>query len=235
MTIKFLDWDSKFFGLRIGRVDVPSSEDLSALSEDEQNLHRQFDLLYVFCPQSVHWGQPNAILVDEKIVYSKSVFPQSSCSLVDIYGDVAPNDALYRLALLSGEYSRYRLDSRFPHNSYERLYRCWIEQSVVDNMADKVFVYQVDNHIDGMLTLQRNEEEAGIGLVAVDTEVQGRGIGSKMIQIVETYLAQNTSVRTLRVATQWKNTKARCLYEKNGFILNSVTKVYHWWLHNPKC
>lgn len=232
MMIKFLDWDSEFFGLRIGRVDIVSSEELNALSEDEQSLRQQFDLLYVFAPQSLHWTQSDAVLVDEKMVYVKSVAVRPLSPSVGIYRGAVPNEDLCRLALVSGEYSRYRLDSRFPYGSYERLYSRWIEQAVIGNMADKVFIYQDSNHINGMLTLQWNVHKADIGLVAVDANVQRQGIGSKMIQTVETYLVQNTQVQILRVATQRKNTKACCLYEKNGFTTESITKVYHWWLHD---
>lgn len=230
MNIRCLDWDSAFFGLRIGRADVSSAAELELLATQEMLLKQQCDLLYVFCPQTVRWQQHNAALVDEKTIYTKRIVSQTICTQVDVYMGNVPDNDLYRLALVSGEYSRYRLDKWFPEGSYERLYRRWIEQAVNGNMADKVFVYRENNHIYGMLTLQWDDHQADIGLVAVDTDVQGRGIGSLLMQNTENWLAHNTSVQTLKVATQWTNTKARRWYEKNGFVVECVTNIYHWWL-----
>lgn len=230
MNIRCLDWDSDFFGLRIGRVDVSSAEELESLSAQESTFKQQFDLLYVFCPQSIRWQAEQATLVDEKTIYAKRVVPQAVDVQAEIYMEDVPDEDLYRLALVSGEYSRYRLDNRFPKGSYERLYRRWIEQSVNGNMADRVFVYRENNHIHGMLTLQWDDHKVDIGLVAVDTGVQGHGIGSLLIHTAENWLAHHTSVQTLSVATQWANTKARRWYEKNGFAVEGVTNIYHWWL-----
>lgn len=229
MNIRRLDWDSRFFGLRIGRVDVSSAKELESLSAQGSSLKQQFDLLYVFCPQSIRWQAEKATPADEKTIYAKRVVPQVVEMQTDIYTEDVPNEDLYRLALVSGEYSRYRLDNRFPKGSYERLYRRWIEQSVNGNMADRVFVYRENNHIHGMLTLQWDDHKADIGLVAVDTDMQGRGIGSLLIRNAENWLAHHTSVQTLSVATQWANTKARRWYEKNGFAVAGVTNIYHWW------
>lgn len=233
MNVQYLDWDSRFFGVRIGRVDISSYQELAMLCTKEIELGKQYDLIYVYCQPIVHFEHPNVYLVDEKIIYMKRVTEsQPIYANVCVYPVSVPNEDLYRLALISGEFSRFRNDIRFPKSCYERLYSRWIEQAVIGNMADKVFIYQDSNHINGMLTLQWNVHKADIGLVAVDANVQRQGIGSKMIQTVETYLVQNTQVQILRVATQRKNTKACCLYEKNGFTTESITKVYHWWLHD---
>lgn len=50
MNIRCLDWDSAFFGLRIGRADVSSAAELELLATQEMLLKQQCDLLYVFCP-----------------------------------------------------------------------------------------------------------------------------------------------------------------------------------------
>ena len=81
-----------------------------------------------------------------------------------------------------------------------------------------------------MITLKIDDEEGHIGLVAVGEDCRGKGIGSLLVQAVEEYLYTNTSIRLLKVVTQWENIPARHLYEKNGFLIDDKTNIYHWWL-----
>ena len=170
-------------------------------------------------------------LVDTKTIYAKSIDASAIMpSAIEQYVEPIPNADLYRLALISGVYSRFRLDDNLPKDSYERMYRCWIERSVDGAMADLVFVHRTKNQIDGMITVKIETDMAHIGLVAVDKGVQGGGIGSMLIKAVEAYLQTKTTVRHLKVATQWANKPACHLYEKNGFVVEEKTNIYHWWL-----
>lgn len=231
MNVQYLDWDSRFFGVRIGRVDISSYQELAMLCTKEIELGKQYDLIYVYCQPIVHFEHPNVYLVDEKIIYMKRVTEsQPIYANVCVYPVSVPNEDLYRLALISGEFSRFRNDIRFPKSCYERLYRRWIEQSVLGNMANKVFVYQQEQRTCGMITVKWSLDSAICGLLAVDTPMQGKGIGTKMMQTLENYLAHNTSVRILSLATQKNNQNACQFYEKFGFYVNNVTSIYHWWL-----
>lgn len=230
MNVQYLDWDSEFFGFRIGRVSISSYQDLMGLCTMKNELGKQYDLIYVYCQPMVHFEHPNAYLVDEKIIYTKRIESQPICVNVCMYSDSLPNEDLYRLALISGEFSRFRNDIRFPKGSYERLYHRWIEQSVLGMMANKVFVYRQGQRICGMITAKWNADAANYGLAAVDTPMQGKGIGTRMMQTLENYLAHATSATTLSLATQKNNQNACRFYEKLGFCVNNITSIYHWWL-----
>lgn len=230
MSVQYLDWDSEFFGFRIGRADISSYQELIRLCTMEAELGKQYDLIYVYCQPMVRFEHSNVYLVDEKTIYTKRIESQPICANVCMYQDSLPNEDLYRLALISGEFSRFRNDIHFPKGSYERLYHRWIEQSVLGNMANKVFVYQQEQRICGMLTAKWDVNTANYGLLAVDTQMQGKGIGTKMMQTLENYLAHETSAITLSLSTQKNNQNACRLYEKLGFSVNGVTSVYHWWL-----
>lgn len=225
--IKRLDWDSEFFGLRIGRATLDNHKGYEELWKNRKALQKKYDLLYVFC-EFWQWNRmPEA---DRKAIYKKKIKTHHGCKNVSIYEHDTPNEELYQLALTSGEYSRFKLDTRLPDGSFERLYRRWMEQSCNGNMADKVFVYREKGHILGMLTLSIEENEAEIGLIAVDCMTQGMGIGSKMLHVAENYLMHETEVRQLVVPTQLENRQACLFYEKNKFRLDNVIYIYHWWL-----
>lgn len=226
-----LQWDSDFFGLRIGRTDIASNERWNMLLQEEISLRKQYDLIYVFSEQELPTGTNGMRLVDTKTIYAKSIDSSAIMpATIERYQESVPNADLYRLALVSGVYSRFRIDNALPDESYEHMYRCWIERSVDGSMADLVLLHRTDNQIDGMITLKIEADMAHIGLVAVDECAQGRGIGSMLIKAVEAYLRSNTTVRHLKVATQWANKPACHLYEKNGFVVEEKTNIYHWWL-----
>ena len=229
--VERLQWDSVFFGLRIGRIDIVSNERWKMLLQEASSLQMHYDLIYVFSEQELPTDSNKVRLVDTKTIYAKSIDSSAIMpATIERYQESTPNADLYRLALLSGVYSRFRLDDSLPIDSYERMYRCWMERSVDGSMADLVLVHRTDDQTDGMITLKIHDDIAHIGLVAVDEGAQGRGIGTMLIKAVEAYLQSNTTVRHLKVATQWANKPACHLYEKNGFIVEEKSNIYHWWL-----
>lgn len=229
--VERLQWDSDFFGLRIGRIDIVSNERWQMLLQEASSLQMHYDLIYVFSEQELPTDSNKVRLVDTKTIYAKSI--DSSVIMpatIERYQVPTPNADLYRLALVSGIYSRFRIDDSLPIDAYERMYRCWMERSLDGSMADVVLVHRTDTQIDGMITLKIEANVAHIGLVAVDEGSQGKGIGTMLINAVEVYLRTNTIVRKLKVATQWANKPACHLYEKNGFVVEEKSNIYHWWL-----
>ena len=228
--IKKLSWDSDFFGLRIGRVDILISDDWLSL----QGMLLEpipFDLLYVFDKTNNVTIIDDAKLVDTKVVYGKMLHPslRNQSPNVHFYDDSLPDRDLYSLALISGQFSRYKLDSRFPKGSYERLYRKWIENSVNGTLADMVLYYSNAINKKGMVTVCRNGEQANIGLIAVDPVSQGQGIGTELVMAAEQWL-QLRGVKYFEVATQNNNISGCRFYEKIGFRRISETNIYHIWL-----
>lgn len=231
MEIRSLPWDSDFFGLRIGRVDLQTAEDAIELKKQQEIVKQQFDLLYIFDPNNVGFSADGARLVDEKILYSKPCEPRQQFPKISFYKAAQPNEDLYRLALISGGYSRFKLDERLHKGSYERLYSRWIENACPKEGTNKQILIYPDTQgtAKGMITIDRTGELGHIGLVAVDTDAQHQGVGGKIMSTLDGYLFER-GIKTLEVPTQKANTDACRWYEKNGFTIQSVTPIYHWWL-----
>lgn len=230
MEIRKLDWDSAFFGMRIGRVDVMEPGDMITLALRQKELSEQFDLLYMFDLNQFGFSARDAKLVDEKVIFSKFCEEKENFSDVMTYEQSVPNESLYQLALVSGEFSRFRLDKRFPEGSYEKLYLRWIENACPSEGTNKqIFLYIQNGIAQGMITVDYAGDHAQIGLVAVHPGYQHKGIGSKIMSTMEGYLYKK-GVMTIEVATQKANEDACRWYAKNGYIVQSVTPVYHWWL-----
>ena len=231
MDIRVLQWDSDFFGLRIGRVDLQTKTDAEQLQSHHEELKLQFDLLYIFDANAVGFKADGAKLVDEKILYSKPCEPRTQYPEISFFQDKTPSKDLYHLALISGGYSRFKLDERLPNGSYERLYNRWIENACPQEGTNKqILLYKNENDVVcGMITIDYQDEMGHIGLVAVDTAIQHQGIGGKIMSTLDGYLFDH-GIKKLEVPTQKANIDACRWYEKNGFAIQSIIPIYHWWL-----
>ncbi len=234
MKLEHLSWDSDFFGIKVGKISFNRSEsELQLLLEDAKK--KNYQLVYVFTHQETELSSEilnrwNGKLVDRKIVYKKEVSADiKEDKFVFPYSDTEINDDLLNLAYLSGQFSRFRLDKNLPERSFERMYKEWIIKSVSGELADKVFVVKEADRILGFVTLQIIENNGNIGLIAVDKDTQGKGLGTKLICSCENYLNQN-AIETLTVLTQLDNLLACRFYEKYGFNAESITNIYHFWL-----
>lgn len=225
--IKKCDWDSDFFGIMIGKALVKNDDDIDTLISTGGS--EPYNLIYIFADKQIDLF-PGCYFVDEKVVFSKRICQCKDCidAHIRLYVGDAPDDALFSLALQSGEHSRFRTDTHFPEGSYEKLYKKWIENCFTGEMGQYVIGYYDEDTITGFLTINIVGEEASIGLLAVDACQRHQGIGSKLLIFATDFLFRE-GVQFVSVATQATNEKACLLYEKNGFSIISSTKIYHWW------
>ena len=231
MNFKRLDWDSEFFGKRIGKLSIETSFDdewvISFLEEKKDD----YDMIYIFSNHDISLLKDiqNCNLADRKVIYTCNVKPiENQIDAISIYDDGIPNQELINLSIESAKYSRYKTDEHFKPDDYKRLYIRWIENSANGSFADFVLCYHLGKEIKGMITLKIDENIGTIGLIAVDTDCQGKGIGTSLINKAQ-QLLQERGIKTLDVATQMANEQACRFYEKQGMKMKSITYVYHWW------
>jgi dTDP-4-amino-4,6-dideoxy-D-galactose acyltransferase len=220
--IQKLDWDTNFFGYNVGvfkhkRNDVFDFE----LFKKEA---AQFTLTYLFSENEIVIN--GLKLVEIKLEFQKTIIP-SEISLptnIKLY-DNSKNDihALKKLVLLSGHYSRFKLDANFEYNEFERMYSTWITKS-----TGNILVKTYNDELVGFVLYTLDNESARIDLISVFERYQGKGFASELIHQVE-YLASQRGIERINVATQEVNKNASNLYIKNKFKLFSKTYIYHNW------
>lgn len=229
MKINDLAWDSIFFNKKIARVDVDVSDSKQEVFVYLKEQSSLYDLLYVFCPENFVITDEKCKKVDEKVIYTGIVDEQNIVyANISLYNKKIVDKELFNLAIISGEYSRFKIDNNFDYNDFIKLYYKWIEESVNGNMADFILCYHEGNLICGMVTVKINKDSATIGLIAVDEIHQNFGIGSKLISATK-YELNKIGVKTINVATQKNNYYACSFYEKQGMKVTSVTNIYHYW------
>lgn len=235
MSLIELEWDSNFFGLKIGRIEL---QDLDATGIDHEIGKARklgFALLYLFGPARVPllpaWLEENRCrLVDTKVTYAKSRLMRKQAHNSTLLHAPADIEQLYELAYESGKCSRFRLDPRFGLENFKRLYRAWVDNSVSRRIADDIFVYQAGNSLCGFCTVKYSNDKATIGLIAVSPNHQGTGIGRDLCDAAEAQAVQR-GCHAIVVATQQANVGACRFYEKLGMNLAESTDIYHLWLN----
>ena len=95
-------------------------------------------------------------------------------------------------------------------------------------ISDAVFVYRHNNHIVGMVTLKVCSDVAIIGLIAANSKLRGKRIGSSLLTQVEKYVFER-GINYIEVATQYDNKLACSFYKKNDYRIKEITNYYHIW------
>lgn len=233
-------WDSAFFGVNIAQITGDRSTPAEMTDAVRTAQDASVDCLYY--------------LVDAADQESVRVAEQHRFSLVDIRltlecaGGTPLHDAaaaagsvtirrahagdlplLTALARANHRNTRFHQDARFDRGRSDELYAVWIERSVNGELADAVWVVDVDDAARGYLTVKASGDTATIGLVAVDPALRGRGHGVRLLQTALRWAADRGLRRTV-VATQGRSAASIRFYQRAGFTPTRVELWYHRWL-----
>ncbi len=231
-----LAWDSSFFGFPVASVVQSGNINIDFILSSLKD--KEYYLVYLFVPQFVALPENRVIkkfgglLVDKKITYRYSFSGNkqvSSSPNIKINKFLRVNSTLAELAIRSGIYSRFNTDPNFNKELFRKMYLEWIKNSVSGKIADYVITYHTQSEPEGLVTLKINRDFGKIGLVSVSENMQGKGVGTCLLNEVFTICIRE-KLKYLDVVTQEENIPASRLYEKNGFKKFSLEYVYHFWL-----
>lgn len=224
MEIKRLDWDSEFFNLKVGEINY------------DKNLQGQnsadYDLIYILSNEDFQLNLDcfENSFSETKVNFIKTLEANGDASKFIFEFDKVAIDKqqLYLLAYESGKNSRFLLDTKFDENHFKKLYQTWIDNSINKKFADGVLVYFEENILKGFVTYKTNNVTASVGLIAVDNNYQGKGIGAKLLQNLENLLYQK-KITQLTIPTQLTNIQACSFYTKQGYSIKDKTFIKHYW------
>lgn len=227
--IELLEWDSHFFGYKVGRLYPTSPAMLgNALIQAKQKGYRLIDVRTPVSPEwTDHCTQAGGILVDKKTHLERITPSGGIAPLPEIlaYKQVHSCPALDRLALASGTYSRFRIDRNFCQQEFERLYLHWVAKCINDPNCS-IWIY---GNYQGMISLCQKEQTMQIILLAVLPNYQRGGIGKKLIQQAF-YVAQQAACLRVHTTTQGLNPKSMHFYAACGFRVLHQELVFHFWM-----
>ncbi len=234
--IEYLDWDSNFVGLKVGRVSQLNATETFE-KEIETAISEKYKLIFFFAPADCFLHEDilqkyNGKLVDRKVSYSHELSDQTielRHELTKLYTNSKISDELLQLAYESGKYSRFKLDKNFAPEVFTDMYKLWIENSVNGKIADRIYVVEQNNKITAMVTLKVDSDTLYIGLIATSSESHGKGYGKQLINRIK-QTAFELRLKDIEVLTQYDNKQACRFYETCGFKVKSITNIYHLWL-----
>ena len=238
MNIQLSEWDSEFFQMKIGKVELKPSLDLQSLKEEFIANH--YDLLYLFQREASKSlsGKISALgglHVDNKILFEadleyENITDANDASIL-LYDSPQISAGFYSIARQTAAYSRFKTDANFDPEAYIKLYDTWLERSIDKSIADDILVYKADGQVAGFVTLKLHADKLTIGLFGVNLDHRGTGIGSKLMHACFQY-AKSHQRHKIEVATQEANKAAVNFYKKNGFAVKDNINIYHLWRSN---
>ena len=234
--IKSLEWDSAFFGFPVGIIKLTSEPNWEKFILDFHSQAANYSLIYFITSQKLLIPPGilkdfNGYFINQRVLYQKrigkpgTIFP----TYIKEYRSSILTPGLLQLALISGSFSRFRIDQNMPVGKFEELYKLWIKGSLEKILADRIYIATRQNNIKAMVTCTSSDGICNIGLVAVHDSEKGKGTGRYLIQKVEEQ-ANNDGLDKVRVPTQSNNVSACYFYENLGFSPFEVSNYYHFWI-----
>lgn len=234
-VIEYLEWDSREFGMKVGRLELKSP---SLLTDRLADTLRKSDyrLIYINSPEPLDdsrmaHGSPG-LFYDIREEYIKELLPVSPIAggepkTVSARG-LFPPEALIPLGIQAGVFSRFNLDPAFPDAAFRHLYTLWVEKAIYNGPDSDILTVVADGRPHAILTYTIMGDTAEIGLLSVDAPCRGRGYAAALLRDFE-HRARQAGAKLLKVATQGANLPAAACYRHAGYTLAKRSYTYHYW------
>jgi len=235
-----LTWDSDFFGVRIARVNESRLTPDSARAIDAWCAAQDIACLYFLADASDSLTHRTAEshgyhLLDMRLTltHPMRVLPDAPHTVT--IRPHQPDDVPRLRAITRDSYtdSRYYHDPCFTRAQADALYETWISNSCA-GYADAVLVAEHNGLISGFIschlrdTSETDARIGDIGLVGVAQESRGQQVGGQLVRAALDWFSAHDATR-VQVVTQARNVAAQRLYQRAGFVTDSIAYWYHKW------
>ncbi len=231
----YLEWDSKFFDLRIARLNRPRLDEKTIADSRAWCDSNRIACLYFLAdsdhPETVRLAETNGFLLTDVRVTLERTIAQNDRVPVECDGirlaRESDLDILRAIARTVHRDTRFYFDGHFERTKCDLLYESWIENSL-RGFAQAVLVAEVDAKPAAYLTCHLKDRESQIGLVGVGEWQRGQGLGTKLVRYFCGWSRERDAGRAT-VVTQGRNLAAQRLYQRSGFVTASLQLWYHRW------
>lgn len=240
--LEILDWDTSFFKKKIADLkEVSISKDnLYFIDKEAQNkgieiiqscvdianvqsINSLLSKGFLFADLKVDYTTEIADRLKEINEIEKDYNNYNGKIEVATINDIEPLKKIATDTFLSSRYNNI-----ISPQATKQLYSKWVENAVKGTFDDLCFKSITDNNISGFLTIKIIPKQFGkIGLIGISKHYQNKGIGSKLIRNLYSYLLNKESINTVKVTTQGENIMAQNFYIKNGLKIESIKAWYY--------
>jgi len=236
----YLDWDTEFFGYRIGRVNSHQISHETAREIDEWASDQAIDCLYFLCasddPLSTQIAEDNNYhLMDVRITFQQKLSSDNQeTKIAPTMRHYQQGDLEYLQETSRTAYTqtRFYYDPNFTDEQCAKLYELWLYKSCETDYADAVVVAEHENKAAGYVTCHLNQisKTGSVGLVGVVEAARGQRLGKHLVDYALTWFSQQ-GMEQIEVVTQGRNIAAQRLYQRCDFVTKSVQFWYHKWFN----
>ena len=233
---EILEWDTTFFGFCVARVqDTLTQESVQQIDTwcQQSGVRCLYFLSRADDANTSRLAHDNDFRpVDIRLTFEhKNLDKKASETHAAVVRPAHSDDVPTLQSIVRDSYhdTRFYFDTNFPRQLCDSLYETWIQASC-EGYADVVLVAELDGAIAGYISCHLNEasRSGDIGLVGVSSQARGRGIGQTLVfSALEWFCAQG--MQKALVVTQGRNIAAQRLYQRCGFLTQSVQLWHHKW------
>lgn len=239
-------WLASIFGYPVFRVELPrgvtsagmAPGELARRVRAEEAAHPRFFAYARVATDAIpllrEFTAAGFYVVDTNVILDREAAAAVTAAAADAdlrVGDPRPgNDAsLLDIAGSAFRYSRFHLDPAIPKELADRIKQEWVQSYLRRTRGDKLFAAFLGGEPVGFLAALASEKDGErfrvIDLMGVAPGLQGRGIGSALIQAFSAHYQNQCD--GFEVGTQVANTPSLRFYQRHGFTIARSQYVVH--------
>jgi dTDP-4-amino-4,6-dideoxy-D-galactose acyltransferase len=236
-----LEWDTNFFGRRIGRWNAKRLTPSGLAELDAWRRANSVECLYFLAGaddrDTVALAEENGFhLVEVRLLYERKLSSwdpeRRPCEAPQVsVRPSRPEDvpALQEIAKNAYTGSRFYFDRRFSEEQWQAYYRCWIQKSV-NGGADLALTAELDGEIVGYITglVDKDKNEGIYELTGVRDDARRHGVGQELFRSgIDWFVRQG--IPYMWLATQGRNVPTQRMVQRDGFVTRACQLYYHKW------
>ena len=236
LPVEYLEWDSSFFNKRIARITSSSLTEAEISDSFNWAKSEKIDCLYYLVSglekNATKAAEVNGFhLVDLRVTFIKQLRKPEKNFVPQWHIRRAVEADLPTLKVMARNafpLSRFKVDTHFNEDKADEMYEVWIQNDLRLDGHD-VWVIDVDNQLAAFTSVsQKMDGKAHVGLVGTREEWRGRGLSLELQRFISEEL-RNEDISEIEVVTQGRNIPAQNLYQRAGYLVQSIDLWYHKW------
>lgn len=238
MKIEKLNWDSKIFGIKIGKVNITQDHEFDWLSFKAAADTEKYELIYIFkfqnmLPQEIVL-KAELDLVDIQLTMTKQFIKENYLNMpYDFRTELTEKEKeeCYRVAEETSIVSRFYKEKKIGPIMTKKLYKKWIDNTLNKSFSDGLFLNKKSNSVSG-IHLIKTDSVNKIGyftLTGMNSKYKRMGIGTKLWMQSFAYWANESEIEIIRSPFSFQNSESFNFHLKMGFEKIEETKfIYHF-------
>ena len=240
VRIDFLGWDSNFFGLKIGKIDLSLTKNLNKLNKFKKSLEESdYDLIYIFSDISQmpfpYFNKTTLTLIDTQI-HLKMNMPLNIKPLKYelITKDNLPRkvkiDDLFKISDGIAPFSRFSYDSKISKKKVIELYHKFIENSLNGTFGKGLILdTEINGKLIGLFSIDSFDNIGKEIIIGIKKFYRGKGSGRRLFDKSLNYW-KDRGVKEVKTIVSARNLDSLNFHLKLGFNIFKINNVYHLWL-----